>query len=32
MSQDEGEIVSALRGRGTGSVLNIVKQLFSSFK
>jgi len=30
MSQDEGEIVSALRGRGTGSVLNIVKQLFLS--
>ena len=30
MSQDEGEIVSALRGRGTDSVLNIVKQLFLS--
>lgn len=30
MSQDEGEIVSALRSRGTNSVLNIVKQLFLS--
>ena len=30
MSQDEGEIVSALRGRGTDSVLNIGKQLFLS--
>lgn len=30
MSQDEGEIVSALRGRGTDSVLNIVKRLFLS--
>jgi len=30
MSQDEGEIVSALHSRGTNSVLNIVKQLFLS--
>lgn len=30
MSQDEGEIVSALRGRGSQSVVNIVKQLFST--
>lgn len=30
MSQDEGEIVSALRSRGTDSILNIVKQLFLS--
>lgn len=30
MSQDEVEIVSALRSRGTDSVLNIVKQLFLS--
>ncbi|MFA4998600.1 MAG: Shedu immune nuclease family protein [Candidatus Paceibacterota bacterium] len=27
MSQDEGEIVSALRGRGPQSVVNIIKQL-----
>jgi hypothetical protein len=30
VSQDEGEIVSALRGRGAESVVNIVKQLFAS--
>ncbi len=30
ISQDEGEIVSALRSRGTHSVLNIAKQLFLS--
>jgi len=30
MSQNEEEIVSALRGRGTYSVINIIKQLFKS--
>lgn len=30
VSQDEGEIVSALRGRGTESVVNIIKHLFAS--
>jgi len=30
MSQDEGEIVSALRSRGADSILNIAKQLFLS--
>lgn len=30
VSQDEGEIVSALRGRGAESVVNIFKQLFAS--
>jgi hypothetical protein len=30
VSQNEGEIVSALRGRGSESVANIVKQLFTS--
>jgi len=30
VSQDEGEIVAALRGRGTNSVVNIIKQLSTS--
>ena len=30
VSQDEGEIVSALHGRGADSLVNIIKQLFAS--